>query len=157
MEKNTHFGPATEIESIEDDSGRLIFARYENWFSPFYVKEVYGVFHRPGMFLGRPLELFNWTDEEGEEAIVFRKRRFYLGGEDMITAFYGYADESIVTIEIELRNGETKTMKDFSEGVFYYVYYSNTSSVADTVEEIRGYDDVGKLMYRKEGDNFFRW
>ena len=149
-ERNLHFGPATEIVHIEDEFGRLIFARDEDWLAPFYVDRVFRLFHRSNDSLGRPLKLFNWEDSEEDEAIVFRMRRFYQS-EQVVTAFYAFAEEPIATIEIELRNGEVLTMNPFSEGVYYDSYYSDMTNLTDYVEEIRGYDEQGQLVSKIEG------
>ena len=77
--------------------------------------------------------------------IVFRMRRFYQS-EQVVTAFYAFAEEPITSIDIVLRNGEVLTMNPFSEGVYYESYYSDMINLTDYVEEIRGYDEQGQLV-----------
>ncbi len=81
---------------------------------------------------------------------MFRMRRFYQS-EQVVTAFYAFADEPIASIEIVLRNGEVLTMNPFSEGVYYESYYSDMTNLTDYVEEIRGYDEQGQLVAEIEG------
>lgn len=143
LETYEHFGPASEIHTLNDSGDRYILAKYDRWISIFYIYEQYGFFYRPG-FMTDSLEIDKEADISLQTSVVHFNEREYL--------VYAYAKDPITTLEVVRGDGSTITLEPLTDHIHigYWLWESVEVNPELEITIVRGYDQEGELVYEEE-------
>ena len=145
IERYLHFGPATELHTIDNFEGRYILAEYDDWVAVFHFRQRYGLFYTPRAMVAE-LEIKN------EEIVIFQVNDLYFTGNERHFIVSAYAKDSIATLEVE-RRGESPIILEHITDNVYFGYWPSGNLVTNSEyipTMIRGYDEVGELVYEEE-------
>jgi len=145
IERYLHFGPATELHTVDDFEGRYILAEYDDWVAVFHIWQRYGFLYTPRAMVAE-LEIKN------EEIVIFQVNDLYFSDNERHFIVSAYAKDSITTLEIERRGNSPIILESITDNIYFDHWPSgNTETNLEYIPTmIRGYDEVGELVYEEE-------
>ncbi|NBG88425.1 hypothetical protein [Isachenkonia alkalipeptolytica] len=145
VERYIHFGPATELHTVDNPEGRYIIAAYDVWIAVFHLDQRYGLFYTPRSMLGD-------LNVKKDDNIAFETVHYYFADNEMHYVLWAYAKDPDTSLEVKRSDGSTVMMEPFGENIYFAHWPSEdqVSTVAIDPIVIRGYDGSGELIQEKE-------
>lgn len=145
MEKFHHFGPATEVHTINNFQGRYVLGKYDNWVAVFHLQQRYGFFYTV-----RPMVSELVIDPEYD--VSFQVNDLYFPDNQRYFLVSAYAKNSIASLEVEHLGDSPVILEPVTENLYFQQW--SAENVLNNRENIptviRGYNEQGQMIYEEE-------
>lgn len=141
-ERSAHYGPSKVVHIEKFDDGRYFLGKYDKWASCNTVDKDFLFFWS----FGNQVHGF---EQDPSKAIDYT----WGMSNEIHYKLYGIInDDSIVEIEITLRDGQTFTSTDFYEDMFLFTWTAEKSGIYESLkfETIKGYDVDKNIIFQDQ-------